>query len=191
MTGQRIAYKRVSTLQQSTARQLDGVAVDKVFEDKASGKDMVRPQLQAALAFCREGDTLVLSSMDRLARSLSDLLSIVKGLTARGVAVQFVKESLTFTGDDAPIACLLLSMLGAVAQFERDLILERIRDGVECARRAGKYKGRKRSLSEAGVAELRQRITDGQTSKTALAKEFGISRETLYVYLRNSGKTSA
>jgi DNA invertase Pin-like site-specific DNA recombinase len=119
---------------------------------------MARPQLQAALAFCREGDILVVSSMDRLARSLADLLSLVKGLTARGVAVQFVKESLTFTGDDAPIACLLLSMLGAVAQFERDLILERIRDGVQLARKAGKYKGRKRSISEARIAELLARL---------------------------------
>lgn len=191
MTGQRIAYKRVSTLQQSTVRQLDGVAVDRVFEDKASGKDMARPQLQAALAFCREGDILVVSSMDRLARSLADLLSLVKGLTARGVAVQFVKESLTFTGDDAPIACLLLSMLGAVAQFERDLILERIRDGVQLARKAGKYKGRKRSISEARIAELRQRVASGQTSKTALAKEFGISRETLYSYLRGDTAKSS
>lgn len=184
MTGQRIAYKRVSTLQQTTIRQLDGVAVDRVFEDKASGKDTARPQLQAALAFCREGDTLVISSMDRLARSLGDLLSIVKSLTSRGVAVQFAKESLTFTGDDSPIACLLLSMLGAVAQFERDLILDRIRDGVAIAKAAGKYKGRKRSLSEAKIAELRQRAASGDISKTALAREFGISRETLYTYIR-------
>ncbi len=121
MTGQRIGYRRVSAIDQNTARQLDGVAIDKAFEDKASGKNTARPQLQAALEFCREGDTLVVHSMDRLARNLTDLRLLVKDLTNRGVAVQFVKESLTFTGEDSPMANLLLSMLGAVAEFERCL----------------------------------------------------------------------
>jgi DNA invertase Pin-like site-specific DNA recombinase len=182
--GQRIGYKRVSTLYQNTATQLDGVPVGQVFEDKVSGKNVARPQLQAALEFCREGDTLVVHSMDRLARNLGDLLSLVKGLTDCGVAVQFIKESLTFTGDDGPISQLLLSFLGAMAQFERALILERQREGIAIAQAAGKYKGRKRTLSTAQVKDLRTRAASGGESKAALARELGISRETLYQYLK-------
>jgi DNA invertase Pin-like site-specific DNA recombinase len=107
MTGQQIGYKRVSTVDQNTNRQLEGISIDKVFEDKSSGKNTARPQLQAALKFCREGDTLVVHSMDRLARNLTDLRLLVKDLTDRGVAVQFIKESLTFTGEDSPMANLL------------------------------------------------------------------------------------
>ncbi|MFZ1085921.1 MAG: recombinase family protein [Terracidiphilus sp.] len=184
MTGQRIGYRRVSTVDQNTARQLDGVQIDKAFEDKASGKDTTRPQLQATLHFCREGDTLVVHSMDRLARNLTDLRLLVKSLTDRGVVVQFVKESLTFTGEDSPMANLLLSMLGAVAEFERALILERQREGIAIAKAEGKYKGRKPVLSTAKIAEIRQRAATGEVSKTALAREFGISRETLYTYIR-------
>ena len=184
MTGQRIGYKRVSTVDQNTGRQLDGVAVGKVFEDKASGKNTARPQLQAALEFCREGDALVVHSMDRLARNLTDLRLLVNELTARGVAVEFVKEHLTFTGEDSPMSNLLLSMLGAVAEFERALILERQREGIALAKKEGKYKGRKRTLTTAQVTDLCTRAALGDDSKTALAEEFGISRETLYQYLK-------
>jgi DNA invertase Pin-like site-specific DNA recombinase len=184
VTGQRIGYKRVSTIEQNTGRQLEGVAVGKVFEDKASGKDTARPQLQAALEFCREGDTLVVHSMDRLARNLTDLRALVAGLTVRGVAVQFIKESLTFTGEDSPMANLLLSMLGDVSEFERALLLERQREGIALAKAEGKYKGRKRTLSMAQVTELRTRASSGEPSKAALAREYGISRETLYTYIR-------
>lgn len=183
MTGQKIGYKRVSTIDQNTARQLDGVAVDKSFEDKASGKDTNRPQLQAALGYCREGDTLVVHSMDRLARSLVDLRGMVTELTRRGVAVEFVKENLRFNGDDSPMAILLLSLLGAVAEFERSLILERQREGIALAKVAGRYKGRSRSLTAEKVAELLSRAAAGER-KTQIAKAFGISRETLYSYLR-------
>lgn len=183
MTGQKIGYKRVSTMDQNTARQLDGVPLDKTFEDKASGKDTHRPQLQAALGYCREGDTLVVHSMDRLARSLVDLRAMVTELTARGVAVEFVKENMRFTGEDSPMAILLLSLLGAVAEFERALILERQREGIAIAKAAGKYKGRRRSLSPAQIDELRVRAAAGER-RTTLAQSFGISRETLYTYLR-------
>lgn len=183
MTGQKIGYKRVSTIDQNTARQLDGVAVDKLFEDKASGKDTNRPQLQAALGYCREGDTLVVHSMDRPARSLVDLRGMVTELTRRGVAVEFVKENLRFNGDDSPMAILLLSLLGAVAEFERSLILERQREGIALAKVAGRYKGRSRSLTAEKVAELLARAAAGER-KTQIAKAFGISRETLYSYLR-------
>jgi len=184
VTGQRVGYKRVSTVEQNTTRQLDGVPVGKVFEDKASGKNTARPQLRAALEYCREGDTLVVHSMDRLARNLTDLRLLVNQLTARGVAVEFVKEHLTFTGEDSPMANLLLSMLGAVAEFERALLLERQREGIALAKAEGKYTGRKRTLSDAQVKEMVRRATLGEESKTAIAEEFGISRETLYAYLR-------
>ena len=183
MTGIRVGYRRVSTMEQNTAGRLEGVAVNKVFEDKASGKDRNRPQLQAAMEFCREGDTLVVHSIDRLARNLADLLALVKELTARGVAVQFCKENLTFTGDDSPMNNLLLAMLGATAQFERALILERQREGIALAKSAGKYKGRKRALNTHQAAELKARALAGE-SKTALAEEYGLSRETVYQYIR-------
>ena len=183
MTGQRIGYKRVSTVDQSTARQLDGILIDKFYEDKASGKNTQRPQLQAALEYCREGDTLVVHSMDRLARSLVDLRKIVHDLTVRGVAVEFLKENLRFVGEDSPISILLLSLLGAVAEFERALILERQREGIAIAKAAGKYKGRRRVLNASQLNVLRDRVAAGER-KTVLAREFGISRETLYCYLR-------
>ena len=168
-------YIRVSTLDQNTERQLDGVSLDKTFEDKASGKDTARPKLQEALEYLREGDTLHIHSMDRLARNLDDLKGIVKGLTARGVVVQFHKEGLTFTGDDSPMANLLLNMLGAVAEFERSLIRERQREGIAIAKSKGVYKGRKKTLTEAQVAELKAKAGAAGANKAALAKEYGIS----------------
>ncbi len=118
MTGQRVGYTRVSTLEQSTDRQLAGVEVDRSFTDHVSGKDLHRPQLEAMLAFVREGDTVLVHSMDRLARNLDDLRATVRSLTARGVRVQFVKEQLTFTGEDTAMATLLLSVMGAFAEFD-------------------------------------------------------------------------
>lgn len=179
---------RVSTLIQNTARQLDSVFLDKVFEDKVSGKNVDRPQLIACLAHLREGDTLHVHSMDRLCRNLDDLRRIVKELTSRGVVVKFHKEGLMFTGEDSPMSNLLLSMLGAVAEFERSLILERQREGIQIAKGEGKYKGRKPSLSAERVQELRFRVGVG-IKKAALAREFGISRETVYTYLNAAEKT--
>jgi DNA invertase Pin-like site-specific DNA recombinase len=179
----RVGYIRVSTLDQNTERQLDGQDLDKVFTDKASGKDTKRPQLQAALDYLREGDTLIVHSMDRLARNLDDLRRIVLGLTSKGVLVEFVKERLTFTGEDSAMSHLLLSVMGAFAEFERSLIRERQREGIALAKKAGVYKGRKPSLTEEQAQQLRARITAGE-KKTALAREFGISRETLYQYSR-------
>ena len=155
--GQRIGHQRVSTVDQSTARQLDGVELHKVFTDQASGKDINRPELARALDYVRDGDTLVVHSMDRLARNLEDLRRIVRELTSSGVKVEFVKESLTFAGDDSPMNTLLLSMLGAVAEFERSMILERQREGIAIAKAAGKYKGRKASLSQTQASELLER----------------------------------
>lgn len=179
----RIGYVRVSSVDQNTVRQLDGIQVDKTFTDKASGKSTDRPQLAAALDYVRDGDTLVVHSMDRLARNLVDLREIVKDLTARGVVVQFVKESQTFTGDDSPMATLMLSMMGAFAEFERSLIRERQREGIAIAKTKGVYKGRTPSLNVDQRQALRARATAGE-KKAVLAREYGISRETLYQYLR-------
>jgi DNA invertase Pin-like site-specific DNA recombinase len=183
MHGQRIGYIRVSTLDQNPDRQLEGVQVSKVFTDKASGKDTQRPQLDALLNYVREGDTLVVHSMDRLARNLDDLRRMVQQLTRRGVRIEFVKESLTFTGEDSPMANLLLSVMGAFAEFERALIRERQREGISLAKQRGVYRGRKKALSDSRIEELRRR-GEASEPKTALAREFGISRATLYEYLR-------
>jgi DNA invertase Pin-like site-specific DNA recombinase len=175
-TGQRVGYMRVSTLDQNENRQLKGVKLDRTFLDKASGKDVHRPQLIAMLEFVREGDTVICHSMDRLGRNLDDLRKLVLGMTVRGVQVQFVKESLTFTGQDSPMANLLLSVMGAFAEFERQ------REGIALAKRAGAYKGRKRVLSAERAAELTRRLAAGE-EKAALSREFAVNRATVYRYL--------
>lgn len=180
--GKHVGYIRVSSADQNTARQLDGVALDKVFEEKASGKNTDRPQLAAALDYLREDDTLHVHSMDRLARNLDDLRRIVKDLTGRGVIVQFHKESLTFSGEATPMANLLLSMLGAVAEFERSLIRERQREGIAKAKERGVYKGRQPTLNEIQIIDLKAKVESG-IPKAKVAREFNISRETLYRYL--------
>jgi DNA invertase Pin-like site-specific DNA recombinase len=179
--GKRVGYVRVSSIDQNTERQLEGVELDKTFTDKVSGKDVNRPQLKAALDYLRDGDVLVVHSMDRLARNLVDLRTLVDGLTGRGVQVEFVKERLSFTGEDTLAAKLLLNVMGAVAEFERAMLKERQREGIAIAKKAGVYKGRKPSLNPERVAELHARIAAGE-KKAALAREFGISRETLYQY---------
>ena len=181
--GQLIGYIRVSTLDQNPDRQLEGHPVDKIFTDKASGKDQHRPRLKELLNYAREGDTVVVHSMDRLARNLDDLRSLVFSLTQRGIKVQFVKESLTFTGEDSPMANLLLSVMGAIAEFERTLIKERQREGIALAKQKGLYKGRKPKLSSEQIDELRKRIQATET-KTQIAKDLNISRYSLYQYLK-------
>lgn len=183
MHGQRVGYVRVSTEDQNTDRQLEGVDLDKTFTDKISGKDTNRPELKRMLEFVREGDVVIIHSMDRLARNLDDLRRMVKELTAKGIKVQFVKENLTFTGEDSPMSNLLLSLLGAVAEFERALIRERQKEGIAAAKRKGVYGGRKRVLKPNQVEELKSRAGAGE-KRAALARELGISRETLYQYLR-------
>ena len=183
MSGQRVGYVRVSTLDQRTARQLEGVAVDRTFVERVSGRDVARPELAALVDFVREGDTVVVHSMDRLARNLDDLRSIVTKLTGKGVAVHFVTEQLSFTGEDGAVAKLMLSVMGAFAEFERSLIRERQREGIELAKARGAYRGRKRSLGDDQVADARRRIGDG-VPKAVIARELGVSRETLYQALR-------
>ena len=183
MPGQRVGYVRVSSADQNPDRQLDGVLVERIFVDQASGKDAQRPELEALLLYVRPDDTVVVHSMDRLARNLGDLLHLVQSLTARGVAVEFLKEHLVFTGEDAPVAMLMLSVMGAVAEFERTLIRERQREGIAIAKQRGVYRGRDRSLHPEQIEEVRKRVEAGE-AKARIAREFGISRQTLYRLLR-------
>lgn len=181
--GKTIGYVRVSSADQNTERQLDGIELDRVFEDRCSGKDTKRPELQAMLGYVRDGDTLYVHSMDRLARNTVDLLQLVERLTQDGVTVTFTKQNLTFTGEPSPMNMLLLTMLGAMAQFERALIRERQAEGIRIAKAKGVYKGRSPKLNDAQVQELRQRAADPAISRAALAREYGISRTQLYQYL--------
>ncbi|MDR5757659.1 recombinase family protein [Caballeronia sp. LZ035] len=181
--GQRVGYIRVSSADQNTARQLDGIELDRIFEDKQSGKTIDRPQLQAMLAYVREGDTLYVHSIDRLARNTKHLLEIVEQLNTRGVTVRFEKNSLIFgASNNDHSAKLMMTMLAAFADFERELIKERQAEGIAIAKADGKYKGRKPSLTDTQAAELRARIAAGE-QKAEVARSYGISRATLYTYL--------
>lgn len=176
-----IGYLRVSSADQSEDRQLEGIKLDFRFIDHASGKDTNRPELGRMIAYARAGDTVLVHSMDRLARNLGDLRGIVACLNDRGVTVQFVKENLTFNGESSPIAELLLNVLGAVAQFERDLIRERQREGIALAQKRGVYKGRRSSLTKSQASDAARRMRAGE-SPSKLAREYGVSRQTIYRY---------
>lgn len=175
-------YIRVSTIDQNETRQLENIDLDKTFVDHCSGKDTKRPELQRALEHLREGDTLNIHSIDRLARNLQDLQSIVEGLNDRGVTVKFHSESLVFTGDDSPMQKLMFQLLGAVAQFERSLIRERQKEGIEAAKKRGVYRGRKPKLANDQIEEIRIKAENG-ANKSALAREYKVSRQTIYSLL--------
>ncbi len=183
MNGKTIGYVRVSSEEQNTSRQLEGVKVDKVFEDRLSGKSIERPKLREMLSYIREGDTLVVHSMDRLARNLDDLRALVRECTSKQVVVRFIKESLTFTGEDSPMSNLLLSVMGAFAEFERSLIRERQLEGIALAKKKGAYKGRKRALNNEQVIFLKQQANLSK-NKSEIARTLGVSRETVYQYLK-------
>jgi DNA invertase Pin-like site-specific DNA recombinase len=187
MKGQLIGYKRVSTVEQNTARQLDGLELDEVFEDRVSGKSMERPALLGMLKHARKGDTVVVHSMDRLARNVMDLKSIVSELIEKGVEVKFLKENLSFSGGHDPFKELMLNLLASIAEFERALIKSRQAEGIAIRKAAGLYagKGRKRRISDAQVAEIKTRVAVGE-KKTHIAASLGISRESVYKYLRAS-----
>ncbi|WP_137822828.1 recombinase family protein [Pseudomonas sp. D(2018)] len=170
-----VGYVRVSSVDQNTERQLDGVVLDKVFTDKASGKDVIRPQLQAMLEFVREGDTIHVHSIDRLARSLADLLSLVESLNAKGIHIRFHKEQLEFTGENSPMQKLMLSMMGSFAEFERSMIRERQREGIAKAKEAGVYKGRTKMVDDDAI---RAAIAGGLSFRKA-AEQLGVSLSTV------------
>lgn len=187
MSGKHVGYIRVSTVGQNSDRQLDGIQLDKVFEEKVSGRNAgPREVLNLCLGYLREHDTLHVHSIDRLARNMSDLLSIVDDLVKRDVTVKFHSEGLTFAPQtDDPMASLMLHMLGAFAEFERSLIGQRRKEGLEAARKRGKQIGRRKSLSDEDLSEIAQKLSKG-ISKSDLAKEYGVSRTTLYSALNNS-----
>ncbi|TLF52040.1 recombinase family protein [Halomonas urmiana] len=170
-----VGYIRVSTVDQKTVRQLDGVRLDKVYEDMCSGKDTNRPQLKSLLDYVREGDVVHVHDISRMARNLEDLITLVKGLTGRGVQVRFHRESLTFTGEVNPMQDLMLSMLGAIYQFERSMILERQREGIIKAKEAGKYKGRPASVDREKILKL---LASGLSIRKT-AKEAGVAASTV------------
>ena len=186
--GQRIGYLRVSSVDQNEARQLEGQQLDRRFVDKASGKDTARPQLQEMLAYVRQGDTLVVHSIDRLARSLSDLLALVAKLSAKGVRVEFIKEGLTFSGDDSPMSKLTLQLMGAFAEFERTLIRERQAEGIAAAKARGERTGRPAKLSPEQVAEITRKAADG-VPKSELARQFCVHRSTILAILAPKTET--
>ena len=177
--GQQVGYIRVSSIDQNTIRQLDGLSLDKTFTEKLSGKDTKRPVLQECLAYLRDGDTLHVHSIDRLARNAKDLLNLVEEMIGKGVNLKFHKNNLTFSPDlKDHMAKLQLTMLAAFAEFERELIRERQREGIAIAKAAGKYSGR-RKITDELIAEAKARTERG-VPLSRVAKDLKVSRETLY-----------
>jgi DNA invertase Pin-like site-specific DNA recombinase len=177
MSGKQIGYIRVSTVEQSTERQLKGISIDEVFEDKCSGKDTNRPALRELIKFARKDDTVHVHDISRMARNTEDLLSLVKTFTDNDVKLMFHKESLTFTGDDNAMQELMLTMLGGIYQFERSMMLERQREGIAIAKQKGKYKGKPVNI------ELNEKIrflAEEGVNKMQIAKQLNCSRTTVY-----------
>lgn len=188
--GQVVGYVRVSSVDQNTDRQ-DLGEIDRVFEDRLSGKDRNRPALEELLAYVRYGDTVRVHSMDRLARSLADLVSLVTEMTEAGVAVEFTKEQLSFRpGANDPYAEFQMHILGAVAQLERAIIRERQAEGIAKAKTKGVYKGRKPALTPEQITEARERVSAG-VPKAAVARDLGVSRQTLYTAMSNQSECAS
>lgn len=176
MSGKIIGYIRVSTVGQSTGRQLDGIDLDKVFEEKASAKTRERPKLNEMLDYIREGDSVIVHDISRLARNIQDLHHLVEEITAKGATLQFKKEGLTFSGDNKdPMSQLLLSMLGAVYQFEREIMKERQREGIAAAKAKGKFKGRPPKIDNQEILRV---IAEGK-SIAQTAKILGVSQSSV------------
>lgn len=184
-----IAYVRVSTVEQNEARQVEGLKkhnIDKWFTEKISAKDANRPQLQAMLEFAREGDTVYIHDFSRIARSTKDLLAIVEQLNAKGVHLVSNKENIDTS---TPTGKLMLTMIGAINEFERMNLLERQREGIALAVREGKYKGRKEVHID-NFASYYERYMRREINKAQLAKELSISRPTLDKLIRELEKSN-
>lgn len=183
-TGQTVQYVRVSSVGQNVARQIDDtMAIDKTFTDKCSGSTTDRPALTAMIDFVRDGDTVVVHEISRLARNTADLLALVKQLTAKGVTVKFIKDKMTFeAGIDNPMNTMLLTIIGAISAFELSMINERRAEGQAKAKAEGKHCGRVAKLTADQVEAIRQRAPN--ENKVALAAEYGVSRATLYSVLK-------
>jgi DNA invertase Pin-like site-specific DNA recombinase len=178
----RVGYRRVSTVEQNLARQ-DLGDVDRIFEDKISGKDTNRAALQEMIGFVRDGDEVIVHSIDRLARDLRDLQDIIKQLNDKCVAITFLSERLTFTGkaDDA-MSKLMLQMMGSFAEFERNIIRKRQAEGIAKAKERGVYKGRTKKTADGKIIELKSK----GYKVTEIAEELGINRITVYRALKAS-----
>ena len=174
-----IGYVRVSTVEQNEARQLEslkGYDIDKWYTEKVSGKDLNRPKLQEMLEFVREGDTIYIHDFSRISRSVKDLLSLIDLLEAKKVHLVSVKENLDTS---TPAGRLMLTMIGAINEFERANLLERQREGIAIAKAKGKYKGRKAIEINEAFIEGYNKYLARKLSKSAFAKELGVSRPTL------------
>jgi DNA invertase Pin-like site-specific DNA recombinase len=182
-----VAYRRVSSVDQNTARQLEGLTFDKEFSDKVSGGSVNRPALKECLGFLREGDTLHVHSIDRLARNLLDLQKLIGDLTGKGISVHFHKENLPFSGGNDPIQKLLMQMLGAVAEFERSLIRERQREGIAAAKMKGKHLGRVSKLSDNDARDILKAI-EARTSVIDLSEKYGVTRQTIYNLIKKDAE---
>lgn len=183
MTGKRIGYVRVSTDEQNPARQLEGVQLDKTFTEFASGKSADRPQLTIMLDYVREDDMVFVHSMDRMARNVRDLCHLVDLLVDKKVEVHFIRENLIFNGKQDAISRLMLSIMGAVAEFELARIKERQAEGIRLAKQAGRYKGRKRALTNEQVVQLNHEYRTTRKSMSELGQELGVSHTTVHRYL--------
>lgn len=181
MTGKQIGYIRVSSIDQNSDRQLDNVVLDKTFTEKQSGATVnERPVLLDCIDFIREGDTLHIHSIDRLARNLSDLLDLVKQITGKGVAVKFHKECLEFSAnDDDMFKRLMLQVIGACAEFERNMIKARQKEGIAKAKEKGVKFGAAVKLDDDQIKQIKRAI-DAGASVTTIAKNYGVSRQTIY-----------
>ncbi|WP_394280702.1 recombinase family protein [Corynebacterium sp.] len=190
MSGQKVGYARVSSKDQNLERQIDQLRRDgvmQIYTEQVSGSSRDRPRLEETLRYLRAGDQLVVTSMDRLARSLIDLHSIVDELTGRNVSVKFLREGQTYSKNSSPISKLMLGLLGSVAEFERSIIKERQAEGIAKAKERGVYKGRKKALNSDQIEQAKEWIAAG-VPKAAVARRLSIGRTTLYNYLsENSG----
>ncbi len=172
----KVGYRRVSTIDQNLDRQ-DLGDVERVFEEKVSGKSTDRAALQEMIAFVREGDEVIVFSIDRLARDLRDLQSIIQTLNDKGVSITFLSERLTFTGDtDDAFSRLQLQLMGAFAEFERNIIRKRQAEGIAKAKARGVYKGRRKKVDDQKIIELKRQ--GKRVSEIAAA--MGVSRMTVY-----------
>lgn len=184
----KVGYVRVSSYDQNPDRQLEQLqGMDKIFVEKMTGAKMDRPQLEACRQYLREGDELYVTSIDRLARNLSDLIKLVTEFRHNGITIHFMKENLTFGSEvDSPINNLLFQLLGAISQFERELIKERQREGVAAARKKGNVKfGRPFAISQEKAKEIVARANAGE-SHLNLAKEFGVCRTSIWRVCKNA-----
>lgn len=179
MTHQVIGYIRVSSQGQNTARQLAGIKLDKKFVDTITGSTMDRENLIACMEYVREGDTLVVDSIDRLARNLLDLQEIINSLVKKGVSVKFIKENLTFNASKDPMANLTLQIMGAFAEFERNMIRSRQREGIDAAKKSGKHLGRPSKVDNKFRKVVKEKIEKGQSIRS-IAIDMNVSRATIY-----------